>query len=170
MGALSMILAWSFVIVLLISFVVILVKGLNNDLVIYQNKNDFYRVIFTIISCGLALFLVNKTSSQDQFDEAIINWLFLPASIIASAVLLIDNFILCIKNNEGKIFIGFVIAIYRYFYIILAMMIIVCALKSGNQQKRGFGRLLIDLTIAGTAAYTTYLLINGDAVRIKRSQ
>lgn len=165
-----MILNWILLIFILVSFVGIFSQGLNNDLVIYQNKKDFYRVALTILVVALSFIIVESSPYENQNLNTLINWIVFPICILLSTVLFIDNFLLCTINNEKKIFIGFVIVIYRYFYMIIAFLIIFLSLYNGSGKRRSVARLLLNITVASSTAYITYLLINGTAVDKKRRQ
>lgn len=158
------------VVFFLVSFLAIFIKGVNNEFVIYENKKDFYRVILTIVFFGLGWYLFERTPSEDILSNRLASWFLLPFCIIATSILVIDNFILCVVNNDRKIFLGILIAVYRYFYMIIAFVIILLALHNGTNKQRAVSRFLLDMTIAASTAYVTYLLINGDAVQKKRRQ
>lgn len=160
---------WFFALIVLISFLGILIQGFNNQLVIYKDKKDFLRVILTLISGLILTGLLNKAPGEDPQMDIFLIWIVTPIMGIVTLILVMDNFILCVRQNNHRVIVGSLIAIYRYFYILLALLLLIRIIDGSSNKRRSSGEVV--LGIMGTAAigYGIYRLINGDRVEKLRN-
>lgn len=153
----------------LISFFWILIQGFNNELVIYKDKGDFLRVILTLIAGFILASLLNRTPGEDtQMDNAL-PWILTPVMGVVTFILVMDNFILCVRNNNHRVFVGILIAIYRYFYILLALLLLIRIIDGGSNRRRTSGEVVLGLIGTAAVGYGIFRLINGDRVEKLRN-
>lgn len=138
-------------------------------MVIYKDKTDFLRVILTLISGLILTGLLNRTPGEDPQMDVFLTWIVTPVMGVVTFILVMDNFILCIRHNNHRMFVGILIAIYRYFYILLALLLLIRIIDGGSNRRRTAGE--VALGIMGTTAigYGIYRLINGDRVEKLRN-
>lgn len=160
---------WLFALIVLISFFGMLIQGFNNKLVIYKDKTDFLRVILTLISSLILTGLLNRTPGEDPQMDIFLTWIVTPVMGIVTLILVMDNFILCVHQNNHRVIVGSLIAIYRYFYILLALLLLIRIIDGGSNKRKSSGEVVFG--IMGTAAigYSIYRLINGDRVEKLRN-
>ena len=162
--------AWLFALAIIISFFWIMILGFNNQLVIYQDKKDFFRVILTIISFTITGVLIEKVQQGSLQSDVLVTWIVIPILCLTTLVLVIDNFILCIRHNNHQVLIGSVIAIYRYFYLLLALLLILRMMGGGNGKRKSLGEMMLEIIGVAAVGYGIYRLINGEKVKALRNR
>ena len=155
--------------IVLISFFWILIQGFNNQLVIYKNNGDFLRVILTLIAGFILASLLNRTPGEDTQVDNALPWIFTPVMGVVTFILVMDNFILCVRNNNHRIFVGILIAIYRYFYILLALLLLIRIIDGGSKRRRTAGEVALGIMSTAAVGYGIFRLINGDRVEKLRN-
>lgn len=158
-----------FSLTVLISFLGILIQGFNDQLVIYKDKTDFWRVVLTLVSGLVLASLLHRTPGEDPQMDNSLTWLLIPVMGVATFILVMDNFILCIRHNNHRVFIGILIAIYRYFYILLALLLLIRIIDGGSNRRRTSGEVVLGIMGTTAIGYGIYRLINGDRVEKLRN-
>jgi hypothetical protein len=150
-----------------IAFFVILYKGYRNDLVIYQDGKDFMRTMMIAILIMASPFLFDASWIENSNIEFCVTWILTPLFTLLFIVLVIDSFYLSITNNQNAYVVGSLIAVFRVFYLLLALLLIL-KLIDYVQKSRTYRSTVFNLALAGSVGYGLYLLVNGKAVENKR--
>ena len=163
MESLHQIFFWVISIFLVVSFFTILILGLNNRVVIYQDKKDFWRVNITMLIGLVLTWLLNLSISGNGFNQFILAWIATPITTIALIILISNSFIMCIKHNESY-FVGSLVAIYRCFYILWGLLLIFGFLMGDDKRKRSTSEVVFGMIAAGAVGNGLFRIINGEAV------
>lgn len=161
--------AWLFALAIIISSFWVMILGFNNQLVIYQDKKDFFRVILTINSFTITGVLIEKAQQGSLPSDVLVTWFVIPILCLTTLVLVIDNFILCFRHNNHRVLIGSLIAIYRYFYLLLALLLIIRIMGGGDGKRKSYGEMMLEITGVAAVGYGIYRLINGEKVKALRN-
>lgn len=150
-----------------LAFLIITYLGFANELVIYQDKKDFLRTVLLAIGLVASIYLANLGEIDDHNKEFLIFWIIAPITYLATFILLMDCFYLCITNNNNAYIVGSLIAIFRLIYITFAFLLILKILDS-REKDRSFRSTIFQLALLGAVGYVLKLLINGNTVQKKR--
>lgn len=134
---------------------------------IYHDGKDFIRTVMIAILIMAAPFLLDASWIEDSNIEFCETWILTPLFTLLFIVLVIDSFYLSIINNQNAYFVGSLIAVFRLFYLLIAVLLIL-KLIDYVQKSRTYRSTVFNLALAGSVGYGLNLLVNGKAVEKKR--
>lgn len=153
----------------LIGFLWILIQGFNNQLMIYKDKHDLLRLVLTIVSGLILIGLLNRAPSEDLHLNFFLSWIASPVISIVTFILVMNNFIQCIEQNNQRLVMGCLIAFYRYFYILVVVLLMIWIIDGNRNKRRSTGIVVLEIMGIATVGYGMFRLINGDRVEMLRN-
>jgi len=150
-----------------IGFVMTLIAGMTNKVVIYFDFKDFFVSLMTIGIWGVGAIVVNIYGTEGQEGMNTIQKIVLYSSGGISA----SCFILTLKSSvlhNRSIGIGFLIGVFKIISAVFGVVMIFGIFDYADNKKRSIQETIFSIVILGIFVWVGKKLINGEQVYIKK--
>jgi hypothetical protein len=156
------------------SFVILVLLGITNTIVVYKDMPDFIFSLAVIIVPVLTFFALAYLSPENPSDSYNYFWEDTQHKIICSIGVALTLFSMlktllnCISNNG--IILGPIMFLFKMLASIISIFVIIGICQKvfgGDGRKRTLNEIIIGTIIFGIFAFFIKRLINGDRVELK---
>ena len=152
------------------SFIILLLLGITNTIVVYKDESDFIFSLAVIIVPVVTFFALAYLSPEDPPDSYNIFWEDTPHKIISSIgvtltlLSMLKTLLNCISNNG--IILGPIMFLFKMLAAIISICVILGIFQKAFGRERTLRNIILGTIIFGIFAFFIKKLINGDRVEL----
>ena len=152
------------------SFIILLLLGITNTIVVYKDVSDFIFSLAVIIVPVVTFFALAYLSPEDPPDSYNIFWEDTPHKIISSIgvtltlLSMLKTLLNCISNNG--IILGPIMFLFKMLAAIISICVILGIFQKAFGRERTLRNIILGTIIFGIFAFFIKKLINGDRVEL----
>jgi hypothetical protein len=152
------------------SFIILLLLGITNTIVVYKDESDFIFSLAVIIVPIVTFFALAYLSPEDPPDSYNIFWEDTPHKIISSIgvtltlLSMLKTLLNCISNNG--IILGPIMFLFKMLAAIISICVILGIFQKAFGRERTLRNIILGTIIFGIFAFFIKKLINGDRVEL----
>ena len=155
------------------SFLVLLVMGLTNKVVVFANHGDLWSTLIIFIAPIVAFFIALTLDSTPEgaqvnlFDETVEIMVWSIGGIVAGCGIL-ATFALSIKHNG--LILGIIVAVFKIVASLVCALCLLGGLSSIFSKSNSLSAKLMAFVLLGFLMWILRKLINGEAVMARRAE